>query len=691
MPNRLATETSPYLLQHAGNPVDWFPWDEEAFAKARQEDKPIFLSVGYSACHWCHVMEHESFEDDATSELMNRHFISIKVDREERPDVDAIYMAAVQALTGQGGWPMSVFLTPDAVPFYGGTYFPNRAQRGMPSFREVLTRVAELWRTRREDILSTGAELTAHLQDMIVTGTDAAATTPDTHVLDAAIAGLTETFDAKNGGWGGAPKFPQPAVGEFVLRRYCATGDVRLLEMVTRTLDAMFQGGICDQLGGGFHRYATDAIWLVPHFEKMLYDNAQLARLYLHAWQVTGEDSYRVAATRTLDYVARDMLDAEGGFYSAQDADSEGHEGIFYIWSLAEIAAILEAAGYAAADVELFAQAYGVTAEGNFEGRNILFVASGSAELAQARGIPTDEVEQRLIGMREVLLSVRSKRISPARDDKVLAGWNGLMLAAFAEAARIFAREDYRLIAEKNADFLLTRMRDVGGRMKRIWKAGHARLNGYLEDYAHCADGLIELYQTTFDPRWFNAARELADSILARFADPNGGFFDTSDDHESLLLRPKGFDDGVIPSGAAMATGVFLRLAAYTGDDRYAKTADAALAQVHEILARAPLGFAHWLSVLDFAASKPQELAIVGTGPERDRLLTVARARYRPDLVIAADAPDGSGQDSGIALLSGRTTLDGHAAAYVCRHFACRQPVSDPTALAALLDEVEDR
>ena len=660
MSNRLAAETSPYLLQHAENPVEWYPWGPEAFAKAQAEDKPIFLSVGYSACHWCHVMEHESFEDEATAELMNRYFVSVKVDREERPDVDAIYMEAVQALSGSGGWPMSVFLTPAGEPFYGGTYFPDTPRFGMPSFTELLAQIAELWDTRKDEVLMAGANLTDELRRQargLDGGGDAQ---PGIETLSAAQKELSASFDREYCGWGLAPKFPQPAVLEFLLRRFLVTGNERPLEMVQRTLDAMMRGGICDQIGGGFHRYATDQRWLVPHFEKMLYDNAQLARVYLHAWQITGNDAYRRVVTDTLDYVIREMLDPTGGFYSAQDADTEGEEGRFFVWEPDEIRAVLaEACGEPVAvedaaedsDVDLFLRAYGISLTGNFEGRSILYQAQTPSDIAMERWVGADEIDARLSRSRAALFAARETRVKPGVDDKVLSGWNGLMLAAFAEAARALDRDDYLEVARRNAEFLLTEMRDESGRMLRTWKRGQAKLNGYLEDYATVADGLLELYQTTFDVRWFAAARELGDAILAHFADPAGGFFDTSDDHEELLVRPKNVQDGASPSGGAVAAGVLLQLARFTGEGGYADAADRALAGVSLGMERAPLGFAYWLGVLAVTSAPPCELAIVGEDPEallRRRAQPVSagadsrRGRCRAGLSrSAAPGPDG--------------------------------------------------
>ena len=683
MPNRLAHETSPYLLQHAENPVDWYPWGPEAFEKARAEGKPVFLSVGYSACHWCHVMAHESFEDEATAELMNERFVSVKVDREERPDIDSIYMDAVQALAGRGGWPMSVFLTPEGAPFFGGTYFPSEGGHGQPSFTEILTQIAAVWEMGRDQIMEVGARMTEALSEAARSEAIGERDGLDRETLDTAARILAGGFDRKYGGWGGAPKFPQPTAIEFALRRFLATGVPTMLEVATTTLDGMARGGIYDQLGGGFHRYSTDGFWLVPHFEKMLYDNAQLARVYLHAWQVTGDESYRRVTTETLDYMTREMLDPKGGFYSAQDADSEGGEGRFFLWTPEEIRSALEAvppeAGIDAADAALFFMAYGVTPAGNFEGRSILHVARTPAQIASAQAGEEMELADRLARVRSALLEAREARVKPGLDDKVLASWNGLALAAFAEAARVFGRGDYAAVATRNADFLLREMRADGGRMRHTWKAGEAKVNGFLEDYAHVADGLLELYQTTFEPRWLYAARELGDAILEHFADPAGGFFDTSDDHEELLLRPRSIQDGATPSGGSMASSVLLRLAEYTGDRRYAQAAEGAITGVKEGMTQMPLGFANWLCALDFALAPPTEIAIVGE--PLDALLEVVRRVYRPSVVVAASASE----CEDIALLESRKPVGGVPTAYVCRQFRCEAPATTAAELEVLL------
>ncbi|MCX7838893.1 MAG: thioredoxin domain-containing protein [Anaerolineae bacterium] len=674
MPNRLIHETSPYLLQHAHNPVDWYPWGEEALQRARREDKPIFLSIGYAACHWCHVMEHESFEDATTAALLNEHFVSIKVDREERPDLDSIYMNAVVAMTGQGGWPLSVFLTPTGAPFFGGTYFPNRRRYHLPAFTDVLRAVIEAWQNRREQIEAAGARLIQALES----NTWHSDTILDERILIQALASIQTPFDWTNGGWGDAPKFPQPMTLDFLMRRYYATRDPLILKMITTTLDRMARGGMYDQLGGGFHRYATDAIWLVPHFEKMLYDNAQLARVYLQAWQITRNDFYRRIAEQTLDYVAREMTHPQGGFFSTQDADSDGEEGKFYVWTRAEIDAVL------GDDATLFADAYGVTARGNWEGKNILHVTRDLDVIAAQHHLSDAEASARLERARQKLFAVRALRVPPARDDKVLTAWNGLMLAAFAYAARILQRDDYCALAERNAHFVLSELRDTRGRLYRSWKDGVARLNGYLEDYANLAEGLLVLYETTFDARWFVAARELTETMLVHFSDPQGGFFDTADDHETLIVRPKDVQDNATPSGSAMATLVLLKLAAFTGESRYADAAQRALASVSQLVTRAPLGFAHWLCALDFALARPKEIAIIGTPETSRNLLAIVQREYRPNQVVALGMSE---ESSPIPLLRHRPQMNGRATAYVCRNFTCQQPVTEPEIFAEQLDE----
>jgi len=680
MSNRLVNETSPYLLQHAGNPVDWYPWGEQALQKAKAGDKPIFLSIGYSACHWCHVMAHESFEDERVAAILNEHFVSVKVDREERPDLDRIYMSAVQALTGSGGWPMSVFLTPDGRPFYGGTYFPPSPRYGMPSFTQVLLAVADAWRNRRQELVEGGEQLVAAIERQTsVTGNLKPETLkPETltpEILHTAMENLWGRFDSVHGGWGAAQKFPQPMALEFLLRYHHTTDDPRALQMVTQTLDAMARGGMYDQLGGGFHRYSVDDHWLVPHFEKMLYDNAQLACVYLHAWQVTGEPFYRAIVEETLDYVVREMTSPEGGFYSTQDADSEGEEGRFFVWTPDEIRSVL------GDQADRFIEAYGMTERGNFEGKNILEL-KGSFEEREA-----------LTEARRKLFEAREKRVHPGRDDKVLTSWNGLMLAAFAEAARALDRDDYRLVAERNADYLLSELRQENGRLLRTWKAGAAKLNGrtinvrgYLEDYTHLIEGLLELYQITFDPRWYRAAHELAEAMIEHFSAPEGGFYDTSDDHEALIVRPRELQDNAVPSGNGMAALVLLRLAGLAVEPRYLELARGALGPMREMLARYPLGFAQWLTALDYVLAHPREVSIVGDVEAADTLALVdaCATGYRPHQIIALGEP--GVEPVAVPVLEGRGLIDGQATAYVCVDFVCRRPVTEPEALRAQLE-----
>jgi uncharacterized protein YyaL (SSP411 family) len=670
MPNRLIQATSPYLLQHAHNPVDWFPWGEEALQKARAEDKPVFLSIGYAACHWCHVMAHESFQDPATAEFLNENFISIKVDREERPDIDSIYMDAVVAMTGQGGWPLSVFLTPDGAPFYGGTYFPNVRRYNLPAFTDILRAIAEAWKNQRDDLLKGSVRLTNALKQDDLLERFASEDEPTLAILNDAVNQIHDAYDAVNGGWGTAPKFPQPMTIEFLLRIYLRTHDELVRQMITHTLDKMARGGMYDQIGGGFHRYSTDATWLVPHFEKMLYDNAQLARVYLHAWQVTQDDFYRAIVEQTLDYVAREMTHAAGGFFSSQDADSEGSEGKYYVWRIDELRAVL------GDDAALVIDRYGVTERGNFEGANILSIARDIDVVAALHNLTVDETTVRLELARQKLFAARERRVKPGCDDKVLTAWNGLMLATFAEAARVFHRDDYRAIAERNADFILRELRRNDGRLYRAWKDGRANLNAYLEDYADLIEGLLTLYETTFDPRWFVAARELADTMLAHFVDPRGGLYDTSDDHETLLTRPKRLDDNAVPSGNAMATTVLLKLAAFTSSPRYFDFASRTCRTVQRALTAAPLGFVQWLCALDFLLSEPKEIAIIGDATNARELLRVVFNGYHPHHVVALGA-----KDSPVPLLQNRAMLDGKATAYVCRNFACQLPVTEPEAL----------
>jgi len=690
MPNRLAGETSPYLLQHAHNPVDWYPWGPEALGRAKDEDKPIFLSIGYAACHWCHVMERESFEDAATAADLNRDFVAIKVDREERPDLDQVYMAAVQAMTGGGGWPMSVFLTPDGKPFYGGTYFPPEPVHGLPAFRQVLAGVATAWRDEREEVLAAGGRMVANLIEHNRTTKGGEA--PTRELLDTATAAIEATFDARNGGWGRAPKFPQPMTIEYLLRRAATTGDPRPLAVARRSLDAMADGGIHDQLGGGFHRYSTDAIWLVPHFEKMLYDNAQLARVYIHAWALTGERRYRDVTVATLDYLSAELRTSDCGFAASQDADTDGVEGATFVWTAEEIRDVVGADRLS----PIVAMTYGVRPEGNWEGRTILSRIRSAEEVASMTRLPVDEVRLRLAEASDLLRDRRASRPQPARDDKVLAAWNGLAIGAFADAARLLSiadntpdrgrSESFLKSAIGAADGVLAGLLRPDGRLGRSWKDGRSSGEGVLEDYADLADGLLALYEATFDERWFVTARGLADVILDHFVDPDGGFFDTADDHEALITRPKDVQDNAVPAGGSMAAGVLLRLAALTGDRRYRAAADSAIATVMPYLARYGTGFANWLSASHLAVEGIEELAIVGgpTEPDTAALIAVATSGFRPNLAVAlSERPDASA----VPLLDSRERIDGRPTAYLCRDFACRLPVTDPEALRAQLDE----
>ncbi|MEO5885745.1 MAG: thioredoxin domain-containing protein [Candidatus Limnocylindrales bacterium] len=680
MSNRLAGETSPYLLQHATNPVDWFPWGPDALARAKLLDRPIFLSIGYAACHWCHVMERESFEDEPTARILNDRFVAIKVDREERPDLDSIYMGAVQAMTGAGGWPMSVFLTPDGAPFYGGTYYPDRPRHGMPSFSQVLDGVWQAWTTQRGEVVAAGQRLVATLAEQA-----AASAVDDGPVLDGGFFAavdddLLTRFDTINGSWGGAPKFPQPMTIEYLLRRMAA-GAATPAAVVAFTLEKMADGGIHDQLGGGFHRYATDARWLVPHFEQMLYDNAQLARVYLHAWAVFEDhrrERFGAVAREVLDYLLRELQTDDRAFAASQDADTEGTEGLTFTWHAAEVRELL------GDDAPAFTAAYGVTEDGNWEGVSILSRVWSDPTTPSSRADPG--LEARLADARARLLDRRATRAQPARDDKALAAWNGLAIAALAEAGRLLGEERYTAAAVRAAETITRGLLAADGSLQRSWKDGRAVGQGVLEDYAHLAEGLLALYETTFDERWFVVARGLGDRILERFADPAGGFFDTADDHEQLITRPKDPQDNAVPSGGAMATTILLRLAAWTGEGRYRDAAERALGTVTPYLLRYPTGFAQWLVAATFAAGDVVEVAVVGDPADAamTTMLAPVWSTWRPNQVLAAAPADAVGV-SAIPLLAGRVAIDGRPTAYVCRDFVCALPVTDPAALEARL------
>ena len=679
--NRLINETSPYLLQHAHNPVDWFPWGEEAFEVARRDQKPLLLSIGYSACHWCHVMEHESFENEAIAKLMNDNFVNIKVDREERPDLDQIYMNAVQMMTQHGGWPMTVFLTPDAVPFYAGTYFPPEDRYNMPGFPRVLISVADAFRERPEDVTQTAQSVLSELNRATALVESNEVLTVD--LLDAAYRGIIKNYDATNGGFGGAPKFPPAMALEFLLHTFYRTGNQQALEIVQHSMRKMADGGIYDQLGGGFHRYSTDARWLVPHFEKMLYDNALLSRLYLHYYQLTGEEWARRIAEGILDYVVREMTDELGGFYSTQDADSEGVEGKFFVWSLAEVESLL-----GKEDAALFAAFYNVTREGNFEGENILNIKQDLSEFAAQEKLPSDELQAVLLKGRQILFAAREKRVKPARDEKVLTAWNGLMLASFAEAGAILNRPDYSAVAKRNARFVLTNLRH-DGLLLRSYKEGEAKLNAYLEDYSFYAEGLLTLFETTGELEWFNEARNLCGVMVAEFwDDAEGGFFFTGNSHEQLIVRAKDFFDNATPSGNSIAAEVLLRLGTLTGNQDYQRRAATILRLTANGMLRYPSGFGRLLCALDFYLDTPKEIALLGW-PDAPETIALAReiwSRYLPNKVVAQAEPGQGTTANAISLLQGRMELNGQATAYVCEHFTCKAPVTTPAELAAQLD-----
>jgi uncharacterized protein YyaL (SSP411 family) len=716
--NKLINETSPYLLQHAHNPVDWYPWGEEAFERAKAEDKPVLVSIGYSACHWCHVMEHESFEDEKIADIQNEHFINIKVDMEERPDVDQIYMSFVQLTTGRGGWPMNVFITPDKLPFFGGTYFPPTQRYNMPSWPQVLMSIAEAWDTKRDELLHSANEIVGELRRMTIAEIGGGI---DESLSEHAYRAFVKSFDAKNGGFGGAPKFPAAMAMEFLLRYWKRTGDSGALEMVRKTAETMANGGIYDQLGGGFHRYAVDAIWLVPHFEKMLYDNAQLIRVFLHLYQIAkseppalaggqsgsdggsanwppayagGSDSefFKRIAVETLEYVRREMTDENGAFYSTQDADSEGHEGKFFVWTPEEIAEVL-----GEEDAAAFCALYDVTAEGNFEGKNILNIRGGitgdlgsTADLSNSHRLLVDSSQQE--EWKRKLFEHREERIKPFRDEKVLTAWNGLMLAAFAEAAAVLDEPEYLDVAKSNADFLLREMvvhddtpqaaLQAGTpavqsiRVLRTWKDGKAKLNGYIEDYAHLADGLIELYQVSGEARYLHSASDLADAMITEFWDEeNGGFFFTSNDHEELIVRSKDFFDNATPSGNSVAADVLLKLAKLYGNEKYERFAITTLRLAASQIRRFPSGFGRTLSAVEFKLSDVKEIAFVGDqGSDIEREVW---AEYRPFKVVA---PGGD-----VPLLEGREAVGGKATVYVCENFVCQRPVTSVEELRQLL------
>jgi uncharacterized protein YyaL (SSP411 family) len=676
--NRLADETSPYLRQHADNPVDWYPWGDDAFAKARADDKPVLLSVGYSSCHWCHVMAHESFEDADVAAVMNKLFVNVKVDREERPDVDAIYMQAVQALSGQGGWPMTMFLAPDGRPFFGGTYFPKDDRSGMPGFVRVLEAVADAWQNRREALDEQAEKLHEMLSRGDGIGRGGGAVGLSASTLASAVDSLRSQFDPRFGGFGGAPKFPQAMTIDFVLRQFVRDQSPDTLEMATVSLDAMAAGGMYDQLGGGFHRYSVDAYWLVPHFEKMLYDEALLTSAYLHAFLVTGEPRYRRVVEETIGYVLRDLTHpTEPAFYSAEDADSEGVEGKFYVWSQEEIEQVC---GGDAPDVVSY---FGVTPGGNFEDPhtqyrgNILHAVDRVAD-------PPDAVTRAM----PKLLAARAQRVRPGLDDKVLLAWNALFVRALAEAAAALERDDWMAVAVANARFLLSQLRSPDGRLLRSWQDGRARHFAYAEDYAALLEALVTLAEVD-DVEWLGEARSVADDLLRLFHDDDGGgFFTTGDDAETLIVRSKDWQDNATPAANSLAANGLLRLAAVTGDDRYATPAREVLGALAPVVGEHPTAFAYLLGALERAVTPPLEVAVVGDTGGDDAAVALRRevfGRLLPAAVVVM-SPPGRGAEL-TPLLADRPLVDGQPTAYVCEHFTCQLPVTTPDALRTQLDE----
>ena len=678
--NRLIHETSPYLRQHAHNPVDWQPWDAAALEQARKEDKPILLSIGYSACHWCHVMERESFENEEIARIMNQCFINVKVDREERPDLDSIYMSYVQMTTGSGGWPMTVFLTPDQVPFFGGTYFPPDDRYGRPGFPKICLAVYDAYQKRRPEIEQSSAEIVKSLQtaNHLPEGHDL----PDAETLRLAFRNLAERFDLKHGGFGAAPKFPGSMSLAFCLRHYHRTGFQPALDFVELSLDKMALGGIYDQLGGGFHRYSVDDHWLVPHFEKMLYDNALLSRLYMDAFQETGNPLYRQITEEILDYVTREMTHPEGGFYSTQDADSEGEEGKFFVWTPDEVESIL-----GKPDAEVFCRYFDVSRRGNFEGKNILNVPMPLPEFAVREGLRVEDLQTLINRTRQKLFLEREKRVKPHRDEKVLTSWNGLMLVSFANAAAVFNRVDYLATARKNADFLLSHLRHEG-RLLRTFKDGQAKLNGYLEDYACFVEGLLFLFEATSELRWLEEAVRLNDTMIDQFWDaPTASFYLTGRDHETLIARVKDFYDNATPAGSSVAIFNLLRLAILVGNEDYRGKVNENLRSMKTALERYPGGFSYLLEAADFFVGPVREIAIVGSSNSSatSQLKETIYRRYLPNKLVVIADPSDHALTARLPLLDGKTALDGNPTAYVCQNYSCKAPIISSEGLERLL------
>lgn len=688
MSNRLAHETSPYLLQHANNPVDWYPWGPEALERARTEDKPIFLSIGYSACHWCHVMEHESFENADIAKVMNDLFVNIKVDREERPDLDQIYMNAVQLMTHHGGWPMSVFLTPDLRPFYGGTYYPPTSRMGMPGFPNVLMGVSDAWKNRRDQVLESAGRLTQALVEM--SGRESAAGELTLELLTDAAAAMEGYFDFTHGGFGGAPKFPHAMDLRVLLRTWSRQQHATQQEMIRLTLDKMAGGGIYDHLGGGFHRYSVDAKWLVPHFEKMLYDNALLAGCYTEAFQATRNHEYARVTRETLDFILREMTHAEGPFYSTQDADSEGEEGKFYVWTPAEVLSVL-----GTEKGTVFNRVYDVSDAGNFEGHNILNLPKTLAQCAKILGRSEPDLRSELAEGRAKLLAVRNQRVWPGLDDKVLISWNSLAIEAFAEAAGPLAEPRYLAAARKAADFLLKTLRRADGRLLHSWRNGQAKFDAYLDDYAYLANALVSLYEASFEERWIDEAVALADVMLAQFADTTGGgFFFTASDHEALITRNKDAHDASVPSASGMAATALLRLGKLTGRGDYLAAAEGTLKLYAELIERSPSAGGQMLIALDFYLGPTSEVVLLGdpAEPDTQTVLAALRARFLPRQVVALRTPVVAGASRSAwldPLFAGKQAGPADSSTsprlYQCQNFACQAPaVGRAAALAAV-------
>jgi len=682
--NRLINETSPYLLQHAHNPVNWYPWSKEAFEIAQKQDKPVFLSIGYSTCHWCHVMERESFSDESTAKILNEHFICIKVDREERPDIDAVYMNAVQVMTGSGGWPLSVFLGPDGGPFYGGTYFPPNEMYGQPSFKRLLLTIAEAWKNKREQLLESADKISEILADRNQQANQESLS-PD--ILNKAKFELEITFDSVNGGFGIAPKFPQPSNLSMLLGYWNRTRDDKALEMVEKTLNAMAKGGIYDHLGGGFHRYSTDAQWLVPHFEKMLYDQALLSKVYVQAYQITNNNTYANVAKEIFDYVLREMTDSKGGFYCAEDADSEGKEGTFYVWEPTEIEAIL-----GTEQANIFNEYYGIIDSGNFEdSKSILNVSKSTEELAKKFKKTQSKIANILSHGRSRLLEHRARRARPYRDDKVIAGWNGLMISSMAYGGSVLNDQRYVRAAEKSADFASnTLIKD--GRLKRYYRNGKVVGWGVLDDYAFMIMGLLDLYEATFDTRWLIEAKKLAEQMIHLFGDKAGGFYLAGKANERLIVRSRPAYDGAVPSGNSIAALVLLKLGRLTMEQRFTDKAKDILNAFSQQLVKSPMSLSAMLTALDFHIGPAREIVIAGERQREDikEILKLVRSKFLPNVVILFHEDDKT--DTAIReivpFIKYQTAIDGKATVYVCQNYACKQPVQETKALEKMLSDI---